>query len=125
MDTTSFLAAAEWLPRTSLWWIGIAALVIGGAGSVFPFWKSAEISPDAIMRRFYWTGTSICTLCIFLYGAPNWGGAVFGSVLFGLCFVFSAFFRSSHIKIRGRIFAASAEHRRPDRPPALSDEKRV
>jgi hypothetical protein len=35
-----------------------------------------------------------------------------------------AFFRSSHIKIGSTIYAAWPSYRRPDRPPALSEDAR-
>ena len=103
-------------------WIGAAGLVIGVIGSLIPMWKSAVLSPDSIMRRFYWAGAIFFTVCIFVSQVPDWKDATFGSALFGLGLVVIAFFRSSHIKVGNTIYAAWPSYRRPDRPPALSDD---
>jgi cell division protein FtsW (lipid II flippase) len=103
-------------------WIAVSGLAIGFVGSEFAMWKSARLSPDSIMRRFYWAGAAFFTLCIFLSQVPDWKDATFGACIFGFCLVLLAFFRSSHIKIGDTIYAAWPSYRRPDRPPALADD---
>ncbi|MGB3483797.1 MAG: hypothetical protein WBB07_16480 [Mycobacterium sp.] len=117
--------AASGVTSASVWfWFGVVGLVVGVIGSLFPMWKSAKVSPDSLMRRSYWFGSAVFVVCIFLTQVPNWKNATFGACAFGLSLLSIAFFRSSHIKIGGRIIAALPSYRRPDRPPALSEQAR-
>lgn len=99
---------------------GLAIMLAGAVCSSFPLWKSASLSPDSIERRTFWTGTVVGLVLLFIACVPNWTMAF--SLVGGLGFmlVFIAFFKSSHIKIKGRIYAADAHNREPDRPPALA-----
>lgn len=98
------------------YWIAISAMVIGFTGSLIPAWRSANLSPESIKRRFYWTGGLLVIPCLVLSDWPYWQGGLFAAAAFFLCLVAIAFFRTGHIKIRGRIYSASSDHRRPDRP---------
>ena len=98
----------------------MVVLLAGTIGSLFPLWKSATLSPDSIERRTYWTGTGVGLTLLFAAFAPNWKLAFLVVGALGFMIVFIAFFKSNHIKINGRIFAADAHNRKPDRPPALA-----
>jgi len=120
--TPEFLASAPRLTGGSLTLaqVGLALMLAGGIGSCFPLWKSTTLSPDSIERRTYWTGMGTgLTLC-FAACAPDWRLAVFSTLILGIGAVVIAFFKSNHIKINGRIYAADASKREPDRPPALA-----
>jgi hypothetical protein len=98
---------------------------MGGAAAAgwFPIWKSSRLSPDSIQRRGYWFGTALCVLLLFLSQLPDLKSAVIISVAIGLGMVGVAFRWTRHIKISGRIYAASPSDRRADRPPALGDDR--
>lgn len=125
MSDIYHLAVGGAVPAARVWfWIGTAGLAVGVIGSEFAMWKSAVLSPDSIKRRFFWCGAAFFVVCLFISQVPDWKDATFGALVFGSCFVVIAFFRSSHIKIGDKIYAAWPSYRRPDRPPALSDEPR-
>ncbi|WP_141564385.1 hypothetical protein [Mycolicibacterium palauense] len=103
-----------------LFWLGISAIGLATLSGWFPLWKSATLSPDTVQRITYWTGCGLGLVLLFLSQAPDWRSGAFLSVAFGLGLVGVAFNWTNHIKIRGRIFAAFANLREPDRPPALN-----
>ena len=87
---------------------------------MFPLWKSANLSPDAIERRVYWTGSSIGAALLFVSRFPDWRQGLFVSVAAAVALLAIAFNWTNHIKINGRIYSAFNNNRRPDRPPALA-----
>ena len=99
--------------------IGLATMVLGVVGGMFPLWKSATLSPASIQRRVYWTGCFIGVALMFLSQVPQFRIAI----LIGLAMTFGvvaiAFGNTSHIKVGGKIFAAYRTLRKPDPPPAL------
>lgn len=100
-------------------YLTLAALGAAAIFSSFPLWKSARLSPDSIERRVWWTCCAVATVSVFLSQWPQWGRALFGSIMVALALVAVAGRWTTFIKIKGRIYAASA---RPDRPPALASE---
>lgn len=108
---------------THTWlWICVIPFVVGFIGSEFAPWKSARLSPESIKRRCYWAGVGGFLVCLFCSQLPDWKDGLAGAGVFLFSFVVLAFFRSSHIKIGGKIIAAWPSYRRPDRPPALGDD---
>lgn len=99
---------------------GIAAMILGGICGMFPLWKSASLSPDSIQRRCYWTGFAAAVVLFFAAFLPDLKSALFVSVAAAIGMVSIAAMWTNHIKINGRVYAASAGNRRPDRPPALA-----
>lgn len=124
MGWTTNLAGGAGLPDGGWLWICLAPLIIGFIGSEFAMWRSARLSPESIKRRCYWAGVSGFLVCLFLSQASDWREGLLAVCVFGFCFVVIAFFRSSHIKIGDTIYAAWPSYRRPDRPPALSEDAR-
>lgn len=105
-------------------WVAIAVLALGAVGGSTPLWKSSTLSPDSIQRRVYWSCSALVVVLGFVSQVPYWQGGMFvggGSALALTCI---AFYWTNHIKIGGRVYAAFPHLRRPDRPPALSDEPR-
>lgn len=105
--------------------LGCAAVCFGAGivGSVFPVFKSRTLSPSAIQRRFYWIGCGSALVLLFVASLGRWPSNLF---LIFICtaVVFAiAYFRTSHIKINGRIWAAYSVLRRPDPPPALQQDR--
>ena len=105
-----------------LLWVALTALVIGAVGGSVPLWKSATLSPDSIERRVYWPCSAVVVIVGFVAQLPYWPGALFVGGCSALALTCIAFYWTNHIKIDGRVFAAFAHNRRPDRPPALSRE---
>jgi len=103
-------------------WLAIVALAGGTVLSMFPLWKSATLSPDSIQRRVWWTGCLITTVSLFISQWPYWAGGLFVSIMVALALFFVAGFWTNFIKINGRIYSAFHLNRRPDRPPALSEQ---
>lgn len=106
---------------TVLFWAGIAAMALGTLGGWVPLWKSATLSPDSIQRRVYWFCSAVVVLLGFTSQLPYLLGALFVGASSALALVCIAFYWTNHLKLNGRIFAAFAHNRRPDRPPALRD----
>jgi hypothetical protein len=102
--------------------LALVTLAVGTVTSLVPFWKSATLSPDAIKRRCYWTGSVATVVLIFLSAWPGWQEGLFVAISMGLCLVAIAFRYTGHIKIRGRIYGLP-QYRGPDRPPALARDR--
>ena len=102
--------------------LAIGLMVIGTVGGMIPLWKSARLSPDSIKRRVYWACMGATTLLLFVSVLPDWWASLFVGGGLGLSFVMVAFRWTGHIEIRGRVYSARSDERRPDRPPALSNE---
>ncbi|MCX2934957.1 hypothetical protein ORI20_32365 [Mycobacterium sp. CVI_P3] len=101
---------------------GYSALVALAAAAIFsnfPLWKSATLSPDSIERRVWWTCCAVATASVFLSQTPQWGRALFASIMLALALVAVAGRWTNFIKIKGRVYGASSNGR-PDRPPALA-----
>src|ERR1700748_2584996 len=96
-----------------------ACFGIGLAGSVFPVVKSRTLSPASLQRRSYWIGCALALILLFLASLDRWPSNLFLIFVCAAAVVAIAFFRTSHIKINGRILAAYSVLRRPDPPPAL------
>lgn len=102
-----------------LGYAGLGALAAGILLSMFPLWKSATLSPDAIERRVYWAGCAIGVPLLFLSRLPDWGSSFFVSIATAIGMVSIALFWTNFVKINGRIYSAFHLNRRPDRPPAI------
>jgi len=107
------------LIETAIILCAAASFVVGIVGSVFPILKSRELSTASIQRRFYWTGCVSALALLFLAGLDRWRSNLFLILICGTVVIAIAFFRTSHIKINGRIWAAYSVLRRPDTPPAV------
>ncbi len=94
---------------------------LGIAGSVFPVIKSRTLSPASIQRRSYWTGCASTLILLFLASLDRRPSNLFLIFTCAAVVVAIAYFRTSHIKINGRIWAAYSVLRRPDPPPALQE----
>jgi hypothetical protein len=105
----------------TLFYGGLCAFVLGGLGAMLP-WKSRRLSSASIQRRIYWTGAIAGALLLFAGVLPDWRSALFVSMCAALVVVGTAWRFTSHLKVGGRIYAASAYHRKPDPPPALRSE---
>jgi hypothetical protein len=72
----------------------------------------------------YWAGSFSASVLFFLSQLPDWRSGLFfgGATAIGLAAI--AFTWTGHVKVAGRVHSASPTLRRPDRPPALSDEAR-
>ncbi|BBZ35469.1 hypothetical protein [Mycolicibacterium confluentis] len=101
--------------------LALVGLAIAGALSLFPLWRSRTLSPDAIKRRTYWSGTVIATVCMFLAAWPDWRVGLFVSTAVGLTLVVLAGRYTRHIKIRGRVYGMPGANV-PDRPPSRAPE---
>ena len=101
-----------------------ACFAAGIAGSVFPIVKSRTLSPASIQRRSYWIGCTAALILLFAASFDRWPSNLFLITVCATLAVAIAFFRTSHIKINGRIWAAYSVLRREDPPPALRERKR-
>jgi hypothetical protein len=97
--------------------IALGGLAIAGGLSLFPLWRSRTVSPDSIMRRTYWTGTTIAMVFMFLAEWPDWKGGLFVAIATALVMVSLALRFSRHIKIRGKVYGMPGTDV-PDRPPS-------
>src|SRR5512139_879738 len=107
---------------TVLFYAGLAFVALGTVASLFPLWKSRRLSPASIQRRSYWTGCVVGSLLVFGSQLPDWRSAFIITVAIVFVMVLTAWRFTSHLKIGGRIYAASAYHRKPDLPPALQSD---
>lgn len=96
---------------------------IGIVGSVVPAFKSRKLSPASIQRRFYWAGCVSALALLFAASLNKWPSNLFLIFVCATVAISIAFFRTSHIKINGRVWAAYAVLRRPDPPPALQQRQ--
>lgn len=100
---------------------GLVVVVLGAIGGMLP-WKSRRLSPASTQRRLYWTGCVVGAVLVFVSQLPNPGSGLI--IAFAVVFVMvgTAWRFTSHLKIGGKIYAASAYHRRPDPPPGRGGE---
>ncbi len=99
-------------------WPAVLALMVGAIGGSTPLWRSARLSPDSIQRRTYWLCCALVIVFGFASQLPNIPGALFVAGASALVLIGIAVYWTNHLKINGRVYAASARNRRPDRPPA-------
>lgn len=106
---------------TALGAAGLISMVLGALGGMFP-WKSPRLSTASIQRRVYWIGCIAGALLLFVSQLPDWRSGLI--ITFAVVFIMvgTAWRFTSHLKVGGRIHAASAYHRKPDPPPALRSE---
>ena len=102
----------------TVFYAGLAAIALGGLAAMIP-WKSRRLSSASIQRRVYWTGTVAGTLLLFAGALPGWPAAFFVGACAAFVMIGTAWRFTSHLKIGGKIYAASQFHRQPDPPPAL------
>jgi hypothetical protein len=53
--------------------------VSDGITSIFPLYKTATLSPDAIQRRTYWTSCALGAALLYIALLPDWRFALFVS----------------------------------------------
>jgi hypothetical protein len=105
-----------------VFYAGLGAIVGGALLGMFPLWKSRTLSPASIQRRCYWTGAIGGPLLMFVSQFPDWKSGLFVALASLFVLVLTAWRFTSHLKVGGRIYAASAYHRKPDPPPALRSD---
>ena len=98
-------------------WPAVLALIVGAIGGSTPLWKSRRLSPDSIQRRTYWLCCALVVVFGFASQLPNISGGLFVAATSALVLVGIAVYWTNHLKINGRVYAASSRNRRPDRPP--------
>jgi hypothetical protein len=105
-------------------WTAIMLMGLATLFGWFPLWKSSTLSPDSIQRRAFWTGMGASVPLIFIALLPDLRGALFVATISVLVIVSVALRWTRHVKVRGTVYSADPDRRRPDRPPALSDKAR-
>jgi hypothetical protein len=80
---------------------GVLALLLLGVALV-PLWSTTEV---ATQRRFYWLGTFAAAASAFVALLPNWKAGLTLAVAGVVFMAFPAYFTSSLIKIRGKVYA--------------------
>jgi hypothetical protein len=110
-------------PQRVVFYAGLVAIVLGTLAGMFPLWKSQRLSPASIERRCYWTGCLSGAVLLFVGVLPDWRSALFVSICAVLVIVVVAFRFSTHIMVRGRVYAFMHDSRQPDPPPALRSER--
>lgn len=105
----------------ALFTLGLASVVLGTIGAMLP-WKSRHVSTPSIQRRVYWTCSIASAILVFVSQLPDWRSGLI--ITFAVVFftVGTAWRFTSHLKVRGRIYAASNYGRQPDPPPALRSD---
>lgn len=105
---------------TTLAWVllgaGAIALVLGAA---VPGWDTPALPKRAVKRRIYWAGTAAGIVLVFLAGLPDLQSSLAFAAAAGILMTGSAYFRTPHIKIGGKIYSGYEPHRQPDPPPAV------
>ncbi|WP_328350794.1 hypothetical protein OG976_16610 [Mycobacterium sp. NBC_00419] len=90
--------------------LAVVCLVV----ALVPLWTRMEIGRQ---RKFYWLGTFAAAASAFFAVLPNWQAGL-ALAAAGVAFmVFPAYFTSSLIKVRGRVFAYHIRDAEPDREP--------
>ena len=105
-------------PSRVLFYAGLAAIALGTLLGMFPLWRSATLSPASIQRRFYWTGSIVGPLLMFVSQLPDWRSGLFVALASLAVLVLVAYRFTSHLKLGGRIYEYMRDPRRPDPPPA-------
>lgn len=105
-------------------WIAVGLVGFATVFGWIPLWKSSTLSPDSIQRRVFWTGMVGSLPLVFLALLPDVRGAVFVVACSALVIVMIALRWTRHVKIGQRIYGASPERHRPDRPPVLINDRR-
>lgn len=95
---------------------GALALALGAA---IPGRASATVSKRAAKRRIYWTGTAVGVILLFLGGLPDLQSSIAFVAAATILMTGWAYFRTPHLKIGDRIYAAYEPHRAPDPPPGV------
>jgi hypothetical protein len=99
---------------------GILAIALGRAAAMVG-WKSRRLPTASIQRRVYWIGSIVSAVLLFLSQWPDWRSGLIIAVAVAFFMVAAAWRFTSHLKVGGRIYAASPYHRKPDAPPALAE----
>ncbi|EUA42306.1 putative membrane protein [Mycobacterium xenopi 4042] len=71
-------------------------------------------------RRVAWSGTGGAALCAFLASVPDWKLGIGLSLFIWGMTVFTAYFTTPYIKIRGKIYAFHIQDSQPDPSPAAT-----
>jgi hypothetical protein len=105
-DTLAPMETAHWVA----FWAGLLVLMMGML--VAPFLRGRRHQ-----RRFYWLCWAVGTPVlagVFALRDGDVGFAILLALGLAVAAVWIAFFKSSYLKLGGRIFAAKAEDRIPD-----------
>jgi len=88
---------------------GLIGVLAGAAQARYRF-----IADRRRGRRFYWATSIIGIVCFAAGTGRIWPNGVLAAALFAAVVVVSAYLTTPYLKIGGRIYASSAEHRQPD-----------
>lgn len=106
--------------------LNVFFIVTGAVGILLPV--VAPSSNRRVERRLFWGGFVFATIsAFFIFYPPDWKGGVIWVLLVCFTMIVRAYFSTSYIKIRGKIYAFHVEDSRPDpstdsMPPPGSDE---
>ena len=92
-------------------------------GCMFPVVKSRTLSLVSFQRRSYRIGFASALALLFMATLDRSPSNLFLIIVCAATTGAIAYFRTSHIKTNGRIWAAYSELRRPDPPPALQEHR--
>ncbi|MBB2989392.1 hypothetical protein FHR72_000855 [Mycolicibacterium iranicum] len=98
--------------------LGAGALALA-LGAAIPGRDTATMPRRAVKRRIYWSGTVVGVVLLFLAGLPDVQSAVAFAAAAIILMTGSAYFRTPHIKIGGKVYSAYEPHRVPDPPPGV------
>ncbi len=101
---------------------GLVSLVLAGLGGMLP-WKSRRLSTASIQRRVYWTAGIASAVMLFISQVPDWRSSLIITFAVAFVMVLAAWRFTSHLKVGGRIYAASPYDRKPDPPPVLRADR--
>lgn len=89
-------------------------LAVGGA--LLPI--LAPMDKHRSGRRLFWCGFLIATLAAFLVAyPPDWKSGILLSLMADTLMLINAYFTTSYIKVRGKIYAFHVRDSLPDSPP--------
>jgi hypothetical protein len=90
--------------------------VVALAGLLLPV--VAPLKNRRVGRRMFWGGLLVaCVSAFFIAYPPDWKLGIGMSIFVAVTTVFTAYFNSPYIKIRGKIYALHIEDSRPDASP--------
>lgn len=76
-------------------------------------------------RRLFWTGFLVATMSAFLVAyPPDWKGGAWIALTAALLMLLTAYFSTSHLKFRGKIYAFNLKDSEPDAPPGANASRR-
>jgi hypothetical protein len=105
--------------------VNIFFIVTGAIGILFP--AVVPSNDPRVERRLFWAGFLIASISgFFIAYPPDWKAGIGWALLAGFTMIVRAYFSTSYIKIRGKIYAFHVEDSRSDHssdsaPPGIDD----